>query len=142
MTKELQLSELKPWLNKLTPLFSKKQLILLTGDLGAGKTQWVRSLLECLGSEEVSSPTYGLIHEYSVQGLKNVFHIDLYRLKDEEDLESSGFWDLFSMDEGLILVEWANRLDSSLFPLHWSRWELEITPGMGAESRVYKLKKN
>ena len=111
----------KTWVQKeLVPSFSDKQLVLLNGDMGAGKTQIVKFILEELtqGKDEVASPTFALHNEYEV-GSRLVDHIDLYRLENEEDLESSGFWDVFSKDEGLILIEWASKIDTSHYPMDW-----------------------
>ena len=100
----LKEAELSAWLKQLKKEFSNKQLVLLKGPLGSGKTALVKNFLSLLGCEETHSPTYGLIHEYKVKSFENVFHIDLYRLESEEDLESSGFWDLFANNQGLIFV--------------------------------------
>jgi tRNA threonylcarbamoyladenosine biosynthesis protein TsaE len=139
---ELSLSALRDWVPQFTSQFSQRQLILLTGDLGAGKTALTREILHSFGCDEVFSPTYGLIHEYSVTGLDHCYHVDLYRLQDRDDLESSGFWDLFTLDSGLILVEWANKIAPDLYPLTWSRWTVEIEPGRTEGQRLYRLQKS
>lgn len=136
---EKQLVDLPSWTQELLKQFSERQIVLLSGDLGAGKTQLVSCLLESMGCAEVHSPTYGLIHEYSISKRKNVFHIDLYRLEDEEDLESSGFWDLFQAEEGLIFIEWGSRLDQSLLPVYWELLEIKIEKLPEAQGRRYHL---
>jgi len=83
-------------------------VILLTGDLGAGKTAFVRGLAEGLGIDplEVSSPTFTLIQEYR-GGRFTLYHIDLYRLTPPE-VEDLGLDDLIS-EGGVIAVEWPDR---------------------------------
>ena len=81
-------------------------VVLLIGDLGAGKTTLAKGIVEGSGAakvEAVSSPTYTLIHEYG-----NVHHVDLYRLDEERDVARLGLEELFDRG-GLILLEWAER---------------------------------
>ncbi len=139
---ELSLKELKPWVQGLVETFQAKQLILLSGPLGAGKTEFVKIVLQTLGSEETSSPTYGLIHEYEVAKRKNVYHIDLYRIEGEEDLESSGFWDLFDNEDGLIFVEWADKAQASDFPQHWPTLHTKIEKSADDNHRAYSVSSN
>lgn len=88
------------------PLDCRGLTILLEGELGAGKSTFARALIQSLGhTGPVPSPTYTLVEPYSVsQGL--IYHIDLYRVSSEEELEFLGWGEL---DEGLRLVEWPDR---------------------------------
>ena len=83
-------------------------MIFLKGELGAGKTTLVRGLVRALGYHgRVKSPTYTLLESYRLQGM-NIYHLDLYRLADPQELEWIGLRDL--LDEAdLCLVEWPER---------------------------------
>ncbi len=91
-----------------------KTVIALTGDLGAGKTVWVQGLAQGLAvSEEyyITSPTYTIINEYP--GRSPLFHIDLYRIEDDTDLEEIGLAEILDLN-GVIAIEWAERLRAQL----------------------------
>ena len=80
-------------------------IVALHGQMGSGKTTLVQSIVSQLGSEEtVSSPTFGLVHEYQVPKGK-LIHMDLYRLEEESELEQLGFDDYISSGN-LCLIEW------------------------------------
>lgn len=88
-------------------------LITLEGDLGAGKTTWVRALVEAMGGESnaVSSPTFMLLNIYPTARM-NVFHLDAYRV-GADDFEAIGFDELLQQN-GLVIVEWASRVNDLL----------------------------
>jgi tRNA threonylcarbamoyladenosine biosynthesis protein TsaE len=96
----------------------------LRGDLGAGKTQFVKGFVAGLDSKaDVTSPTFVLIHEYS-DGRLPVYHFDFYRVESREALSRLGFDD-YIFGDGVSLIEWADRY-SSLIPSHakWLSFEL------------------
>ena len=86
------------------------ECIALHGELGAGKTQFVRGLAEGLGGNPrtVSSPTFVLLNVYDAGRLK-LFHLDAYRVRGAEDFEAIGFAELLEQ-RGVVVVEWAQRV--------------------------------
>lgn len=113
------LEKLDVALKKLAVKLSAKQIVLLTGPMGAGKTTAVSHLVRILGGEHAQSPTFSIHQVYKLPKL-DVDHIDLYRLKSEADLESTGFWDIFSRRAGLVLIEWGDRLQRESLPHDWN----------------------
>ena len=103
-------------------------VVLLIGDLGAGKTTLAKGIVKGLGAaapEDVNSPTYTLIHEYGERD--KVYHIDLYRLERVSEVQALGLDDLLASD-AILLVEWGER-----FPELWPANPLEIRLAWTAE---------
>src|SRR5208337_1458092 len=102
---------------KLVKLLKPPQLLLLRGDLGTGKTTLVKGIAQALDAaepDEVTSPTFTLLHEY--EGTQNgkpvkLYHIDVYRLEGERQLETLGLDELLTSD-ALVLVEWGDKFKS------------------------------
>ena len=95
--------------------------VWLAGDLGAGKTTLTRYWLQALGHRgAVKSPTYTLVEPYSIEQkdglIKPVYHADLYRLQDPEELSFIGFDEYLDEPNALVIIEWASRADSYLPP--------------------------
>ena len=110
---------------------AKGDVFALTGDLGAGKTQFVKGFVAGLEScAEVTSPTFVLVHEYE-DGRLPVYHFDFYRLDNSAAVLRIGFDD-YVFGEGVSLIEWADRY-SDLIPKEakWISFELK-----GENSRV------
>ncbi len=85
--------------------------IALIGELGAGKTAFVRGFSEVFGVDDcVFSPTFSIINEYVYDINKKIVHCDMYRVKDEEDLYCTGFFDFFYDENVIILAEWAQKI--------------------------------
>jgi tRNA threonylcarbamoyladenosine biosynthesis protein TsaE len=94
---------------KLAAELPPKAVVLLSGNLGAGKTTLAKGIVKGLGAaepDEVSSPTFTLIHEYS----PTVYHIDLYRLDREEQVATLGLDEIFDRT-AVVLIEWGERFE-------------------------------
>ncbi len=105
---------------KLARELPPRCVVLLVGELGAGKTTLAKGIVKGLGAaaeEDVSSPTFTLIHEY---GGGRVYHIDLYRLEDAREVRTLGLDELLDR-EAVLLVEWGER-----FPALWPPDRIEI----------------
>lgn len=84
-------------------------LILLNGEMGSGKTQFVRFLCESLGViSNVSSPSFLILNKYDTKKNLEIFHFDLYRIKDSRDLEEIGFFEILESKKGVVIIEWAD----------------------------------
>ncbi len=118
----------REWSESLLP----NDVVALVGDLGAGKTHFVKGLLQGLVSpDEVTSPTFTLIHEYR-GGRLPVFHFDFYRLNHLAEIAEIGFDDYLE-DGGIAVVEWADRFPQ-VFPER-TRW-LRIEAPSASERTV------
>ncbi len=94
----------------LTDLLAPPKLVLLRGELGAGKTTLVKGIAEAFEAapeDEVTSPTFTLVHEYRGPRV-SVYHIDLYRIETERELDTLGLEDLFE-PENVLLIEWGEK---------------------------------
>ena len=107
---------------------SAGDVILLYGDLGAGKTAFVRGLAEGLGvsRDEVSSPTFTLIQEYR-GGRLPLFHVDLYRIEDPREFDELGLDEI--AEDGVLAIEWAEKLDARLKPSRYTNVRITHAPG-------------
>ncbi len=89
--------------------FENSLLINLIGNLGAGKTTFVRGLIQELGFDEfVKSPTFTIVESYESDNLK-VFHFDLYRIEDDKELQAIGVEDYLTEENAITLVEWPEK---------------------------------
>lgn len=114
-------STVRGWLKQLRP----GDVLLLQGDLAAGKTEAVKQLAALYGLAEANSPTFALHQRYQNQKM-TIDHWDLYRLQGEDELESSGFWDQFAAKNAIVAIEWSERLQYEWLPLDWRCFRLCI----------------
>jgi tRNA threonylcarbamoyladenosine biosynthesis protein TsaE len=84
-------------------------VVTLNGDLGTGKTTLTRAIARGFGVDEpVTSPTFALVHEYHVADGRQLFHLDLYRIKGPQELANLG-WESISGERALVIIEWPER---------------------------------
>lgn len=121
---------------KLAALLAPPKIVLLRGNLGAGKTTLVKGIAEAFGAasaEDVTSPTFTLIHEYRGPAA-NLFHIDLYRVDTPRELETLGLDDLIS-ENSVLLIEWGEK-----FPRFALERDVEIVlEAIGEDQRSIRL---
>jgi tRNA threonylcarbamoyladenosine biosynthesis protein TsaE len=134
MQKFLQNTEETEYLGaELFQSLAPKSVVFLHGELGAGKTTLVRGYLRAAGyTGTVKSPTYNLVEEYTVAGQK-LFHFDLYRLNDPEELEWIGINDYFNQD-GVCFIEWPDKGEGFL-----PKPDVVITLSVQGQGRVVEI---
>lgn len=122
---------------RLAAVLRPGDVVLLTGDLGAGKTTLARAMIaKMCGVEDAPSPTYTLVQVYDIAEGGELWHADLYRIEDPSELDELGLDDAF--DFAVCLVEWPDRLGKALPP---DRLEILLTGGgtgleTGREARI------
>lgn len=119
-------------------LLPAPKLIVLRGDLGAGKTTLVKGIAGALGAAEISdvtSPTFTLVHEYAGPKVR-VYHLDLYRLETERELLTLGLEEMVEEPDALVLVEWGEK-----FPSVVARADGEIAiEDAGGDERMFLVR--
>jgi tRNA threonylcarbamoyladenosine biosynthesis protein TsaE len=122
---------------KLATDLHPPKLVLLRGDLGAGKTTLVKGIAEGFGAasqDDVTSPTFTLIHEYRAPEM-SVYHVDLYRIDTPRELDSLGLEELINDERNLVLIEWGEK-----FPKLVKDRKMEIAiERTGPENRRIKI---
>ena len=116
---------------RLTP----PAVVMLIGDLGAGKTTLAKGLVAALGAapaEDVLSPTFSLVHEYEAD--PKVYHLDLYRLETVPEIETLGLEDLWDQ-QAVVIIEWGEKFDLAL---PGNRIEVHLEH-LGGDSRSIRL---
>ncbi len=137
-TRENLLAHLQRWLAD----HSTPAILLLNGPLGVGKTSLVEIFRDLISptdreSNPVASPTYALHHRYG-----RIEHFDLYRLENEDELETFGFWEMLQDPQNWCLIEWSERVADT----HWPRnrpvfqWDLSWVAGNESERRYQWVK--
>lgn len=138
MTEEIitrSAEETTRWGREFAKRLSPPSLVLLSGDLGSGKTTLTKGIVAGLGAageDEVTSPTFTLVHEYGKGN--RVYHVDLYRIESFHDFETLGLEDLFAQP-GVVILEWSER-----FPLKspWPQVRLQLEH-LGGDARRITL---
>jgi len=112
-------------------LLPAPKLVVLRGEVGAGKTTLVKGIAAALGAateEDVTSPTFTLVHEYAGPKVR-VYHLDLYRLETEKELATLGIDEMAAEPDALVLVEWGERFESIV-----TRMDAEIAMEHGEDN--------
>jgi tRNA threonylcarbamoyladenosine biosynthesis protein TsaE len=126
------------WIHFL-PRLSERCVLLFEGQVGAGKTTSVQVITEILSMSGVQSPSFAIHLHYKNKLGQSLDHLDFYRIQDDDDLESTGFWDLFSQKKGIIIVEWADKLNYDFLPLNWQRIKINFEK-LSESSRKLRIK--
>lgn len=125
------LDETKSLASKLASMAKQGDCFCLTGDLGAGKTEFSRAFIQSLcGEVNVSSPTFNILQVYENGSAPAIYHFDLYRIKDEGELEEIGFYD--ALDNGISIIEWPQVAEEVLPKTRRTNIHMEI---LGEEKR-------
>ena len=105
-------NETKQFANNLAKKLYKGDVIVLSGELGSGKTKFTEGLLEYFGlQDEISSPTFTIVNEYSTPKFP-IFHFDVYRLENEDEFLEIGGEEYF--DKGVCIIEWGEMIETLL----------------------------
>lgn len=116
--------ELKQAAEKLLAFAGTEKIFLFYGDMGAGKTTFIKSLCECLGAKEnVTSPTFSIVNEY--RGATNkIYHFDFYRLKKQDEALDIGYEEYF-YSGNYCFIEWPEKI-AGLLPEHYIRVDIQV----------------
>ena len=108
-------------------------IVMLSGELGSGKTTLTKGIISGLGAareEDVTSPTFNLVHQFQNHG--KVYHVDLYRVENFHDLESLGLEDALA-ERAIVIIEWSERFT---FRSDWPRVEIHLDHAGGDARRI------
>jgi tRNA threonylcarbamoyladenosine biosynthesis protein TsaE len=111
-------------------------LVLLNGDLGTGKTFFIKQICKEFGIENVTSPSFTIVNEY--HNKKNILHFDFYRIKKSVELFDIGIEDYINSTESIIFIEWAN-LFSEILPQKKYQVDFQL---INESSRIISIRKN
>ncbi len=128
---------LEGWAADFANHLAQRSLVIMSGPMGVGKTTFVKKLLKVLGGDKPASPTFALhnVYQYPAPapsaGTLEADHLDLFRLEPAgasmvQVFEATGLCDLFQKPQGLILVEWGDKMPQDFWPEGWHKFYLEF----------------
>lgn len=118
---------------RIAEKIKEDSVIAYFGGMGMGKTTLTRSIVEALGGGDcVSSPTFAIVNEY--QGKCSIYHFDMYRVTNWDDLYSTGFFDY--LDNGIIIIEWSENIENALPD---NTIKIYISHGNDENERIFKI---
>jgi len=118
------LDELKLAATQLIEFAGTEKIFLFYGDMGAGKTTFIKALCECLGAKEnVTSPTFSIVNEYRGAAAK-IYHFDFYRLKKQDEALDMGYEEYFYSGD-YCFIEWPEKI-AGLLPEHYIRVDIQV----------------
>lgn len=121
---------------KIGKLANRGDIICLIGDLGTGKTHITKGIAKGLGIDEhITSPTFNIVNEY--EGNLKLYHFDVYRVNDPDEIEAIGF-DEYIFGDGISIIEWANYIEE-LIPEEYLNITIEKMPELGENFRKITL---
>lgn len=133
-------NETKKIAEKFAKQLKKGDIVVLTGDLGSGKTKFVEGILTYFGKEEeISSPTFTIVNEYSAD--ENIYHFDVYRLEDVDEFYAIGGEEYF--DKGICLIEWGEIIEEIL-PERYLKitFERDLSQGENLRKMIFETHGN
>lgn len=104
----------------------KNKIVFLNGDLGVGKTTFVKYYAKAIGfDDDITSPTFSIANNYSAIN-NSIIHFDLYRINSEEELEMIGFYDMINNKNSTIFIEWAEKFNLQEYINDYIRVDIEL----------------
>jgi tRNA threonylcarbamoyladenosine biosynthesis protein TsaE len=110
-----QLSELNKVSKEIIELTKSYNLFLFEGEMGSGKTTLISSVVSILGVQDASSPTFSIINTYLGDSSQPIYHVDCYRIEDENEVENIGLLEIIN-DRNLCFIEWPQNIYNFLPP--------------------------
>ena len=134
---EYALEDIDQYALEIVNRLPSKGEVYLEGEMGAGKTTLIKTILRILGVKDViSSPTFSLVNTYELSDHKPIYHADLYRVENEVELYDIGF-DEYLESNSLIFIEWSERM-TSLFNPKAMKIAIEITSQNQRKLSIYR----
>lgn len=131
------LNDLPAVAEKVRDFAADQKIFLFYGDMGAGKTTFIKSLCAALGvKESVTSPTFSIVNEY-VAGANKIFHFDFYRLKNQNEALDMGYEEYF-YSGAYCFIEWPEKIPD-LIPSHYLKVEISALPDQSRQLAVEKI---